>query len=179
MSRIGKRTLNIPENVEVDLKDNTLTVKGPKGELKQTFDNIIKIELKDNEITTNREKDNKHAKSMHGTTNSLIENMFIGVTEVYKEELEIVGVGYRFATSGNNVTINAGYSNPVEMTIPEGITVESPKNNQLIVTGVNKRNVSEFAAKVRDVKKPEPYKGKGIRFKDEFVRRKEGKKAAK
>ena len=179
MSRIGNRELNIPAGVTVTLEGNTLTVKGPKGELKNTFDKLIKIEVKENTITCSRVNETKFAKSIHGTTNALISNMLIGVSEGFVKELEAVGVGYRFQVSGNKITVNAGYSNPVIVNVASGLTVEAPSVTELVIKGINKQEVSEFAANIRKIRKPEPYKGKGIRYKGEYVRRKEGKKAAK
>ncbi|MDD2208069.1 MAG: 50S ribosomal protein L6 [Bacilli bacterium] len=179
MSRIGNRKLIIPAGVTVTQEGNTLTVKGPKGQLKETFDKLIKITVSGNEITCEKLSDTKYGRSIHGTTNALINNMIIGVSEGFQKELETVGVGYRFATSGNKVTVNAGYSNPVIVDIPEGINVTSPSNTELVIEGIDKQKITEFAANIRKIRKPEPYKGKGIRYKGEFVRRKEGKKAAK
>ncbi len=179
MSRIGNRKLNIPDGITVSVDNNTVTVKGPKGELKETFSNIIKIEVKENQVICSRINESKEAKSLHGTTNSLIKNMIVGVKEGFEKKLETVGVGYRFNVAGNQITVNAGYSNPVILEVPDGIEVESPSATELIIKGFDKQKVSEFAANVREIRKPEPYKGKGIRYKDEYVRRKEGKKAAK
>lgn len=179
MSRIGNRKLIIPAGVTVTQEGNTLTVKGPKGELKNAFDKLIKITVSGNEITCEKLSDTKYGRSIHGTTNALINNMLIGVSEGFQKELETVGVGYRFATSGNKVTVNAGYSNPVIVDVPAGITVTSPSNTELVIAGIDKQKITEFAANIRKIRKPEPYKGKGIRYKGEFVRRKEGKKAAK
>jgi len=179
MSRIGNRELTIPAGVTVTLDGNTLTVKGPKGELTNTFDKLISIEVKESTITCLRANETKFAKSIHGTTNALISNMIIGVNEGYTKELEAVGVGYRFAVNGNKITVNAGYSNPVIVDVPSALTVESPSVTELTIKGINKQEVSEFAANIRKIRKPEPYKGKGIRYKGEYVRRKEGKKAAK
>jgi len=179
MSRIGNRTLIIPDGVTVTKEGNTLTVKGPKGELINSFDKLITIDIKDNQITCKRKDDEKFTRSIHGTTNALISNMLVGVSKGFTRELEAIGVGYRFAVSGNKVTVNAGYSNPVVMEAPNGIKIESPSVTELIISGINNQEVSEFAANVRKIRKPEPYKGKGIRYKGEYVRRKEGKKAAK
>ena len=179
MSRIGKRELVIPEGVTVTVENNTVTVKGPKGELKYEKSPIIEVKEVEGKITTSRPNDNKVSKQLHGTTNALINNMLTGVKEGFTKELECVGVGYRFQVSGNKITINAGYSNPVIMNVPEGLKAESPSNTELNISGIDKQIVSEFAAKVRSVREPEPYKGKGIRYKGEYVRRKEGKKAAK
>ena len=179
MSRIGNRTLIIPEGVSVTKEGNTLTVKGPKGELTDTFNKLIKIDINENQIKCTRKDELKFTKSIHGTTNALISNMLVGVSKGFTKELEAVGVGYRFAVSGNKITVNAGYSNPVIVDAPQGLKVESPSTTELIISGINNQEVSEFAANIRKIRKPEPYKGKGIRYKGEYVRRKEGKKAAK
>jgi large subunit ribosomal protein L6 len=179
MSRIGKRELVIPAGVTVTVDNNTITVKGPKGELNFEKSPIITVEEVEGKILTKRPDDNKVSKQLHGTTNSLINNMIKGVTDGYSKSLEAVGVGYRFQVSGNKITINAGYSNPVIMEVPAGLKAESVSNTEITISGIDKQKVSEFAAHVRDVRRPEPYKGKGIRYKGEYVRRKEGKKAAK
>ena len=167
MSRIGNRKIEVPAGV---------TVTGPKGSLSEKMLKGISMEQKDNEITLTRESD--AVKAMHGTMNALLQNMITGVTKGYEKGLEIVGVGYRFNVSGKKLTINAGYSHPVELTIPEGLTVEASSNTEITVKGIDKALVGEFAANIRKVRRPEPYKGKGIRYKDEHIRRKEGKKAA-
>jgi len=179
MSRIGNRVLTIPEGVTVTRDKNTLTVKGPKGELTDTFNNLITIDITGNEITCKRANEEKFSKAIHGTTNALISNMLVGVSEGFTKELEAVGVGYRFAVSGNKITVNAGYSNPVVVDAPSSLKVESPSVTELIIRGISTQEVSEFAANIRNIRRPEPYKGKGIRYKGEYVRRKEGKKAAK
>ena len=178
MSRIGNRKLVIPEGVTITEENNVITVKGPKGELTTKLANNISIKVEENTLEVLRSNDNANTKSMHGTINALINNMMTGVTKGYEKGLEIIGVGYRFALKGNVLVISAGYSHPVEMEIPEGITVEVPSNTEVTVKGIDKVLVGEFAANVRKVRQPEPYKGKGIRYKDEHVRRKEGKKAA-
>ena len=179
MSRIGNRILTIPEGVTVTIDNNLVTVKGPKGELSLEVKSPIKVEVKDNEVLTTRPDDIKHNKQLHGTMNSLINNMLIGVKDGYVKELETIGVGYRFNVSGNKVGITAGFSHPVELAIPEGLTVKQDGNTEIAISGISKKNVADFAAKIRDVRPPEPYKGKGIRYKGEHVRRKVGKKAAK
>ena len=179
MSRIGNRELKIPAGVTVTLEGNTLTVKGSKGELSSTFDKLIEINVGEATINLKRTNETKFAKAIHGTTNALISNMLIGVSEGYEKALEAVGVGYRFAVSGNKITVNAGYSNPVIVDVPNTLNVESPSVTEIIIKGINKQEVTEFAANIRKIRKPEPYKGKGIRYKGEYVRRKEGKKAAK
>ena len=178
MSRIGNRKLVIPEGVTITEENNVITVKGPKGELTTKLANNISVKVEENTLEVLRSNDNTNTKTMHGTINALINNMMTGVTKGYEKGLEIIGVGYRFALKGNVLVINAGYSHPVEMEIPKGITVEVPSNTEVTIKGIDKVLVGEFAANVRKVRQPEPYKGKGIRYKDEHVRRKEGKKAA-
>ena len=179
MSRIGKRVLTIPAGVNVDVENNTVTVKGPKGELKLDVIKTLKVNVDGTELTVEKLKEDKFTNQMHGTTNANINNMIKGVSEGFKKELEIIGVGYRFAVGGNTLTIQAGYSHPVKMEIPKGITVKAPSATELEVSGADKVVVGEFAANIRKVRQPEPYKGKGIRYKGEHVRHKEGKKAAK
>jgi large subunit ribosomal protein L6 len=180
MSRIGNRVLTIPAGVEVNVNGNNITVKGPKGTLEYTFRNNVEVKVEDGKITVTRKDDSKVSKQLHGTTNSNINNMLIGVSEGFKKELEINGVGYRFQLQGNKVVVSAGYSHTVEMVAPEGVKMEMPEKSQteLIISGYDKQAVTEFAANIRDIRKPEPYKGKGIKYKDEHIRRKEGKKAA-
>lgn len=178
MSRIGNRKLVIPEGVTITEENNVVTVKGPKGELTTKLAENITIKVEGNTLEVLRSNDNTNTKTMHGTINALINNMMTGVTKGFEKGLEIIGVGYRFQLKGNVLVINAGYSHPVEMEIPEGITVEVPSNTEVTVKGIDKVLVGEFAANVRKVRQPEPYKGKGIRYKDEHIRRKEGKKAA-
>ena len=179
MSRIGNRKINIPEGVTVTVNDNVVTVKGPKGELTNSFNKDMKIDVNGNILTITRPNDLKTTKSLHGTTNALIENMIIGVSEGYKKELEIVGVGYRFNVQGNKINVNAGFSHPVEIIVPSDLKAEQVSTTEIAISGIDKQKVSEFAANIRKLRKPEPYKGKGIRFKGEHIRRKEGKKAAK
>ena len=179
MSRIGNRRLSIAEGVTVEVNGNVVTVKGPKGELSLNVKDPIKVEVQENEVVTTRPNDVKTVKQLHGTTNSLINNMLIGVKDGFTKQLETIGVGYRFNVSGNKVGITAGFSHPVEVTIPEGINVKQESNTEITITGIDKKKVADFAAEVRSWREPEPYKGKGIRYKDEHVRRKVGKKAAK
>lgn len=179
MSRIGNREIHIPSDVTVTLDGNKVTVKGPKGELTEEFNNLISINIEDNKLTCKRANEELFTKSIHGTTNALIENMIIGVSKGYTVELETVGVGYRFQVSGKQINVSAGYSHPVVVDIPEGITVEAPSTTELKLSGIDKQKVTEFAANIRKIRKPEPYKGKGIRYKGEVIRRKEGKKASK
>lgn len=178
MSRIGRRVLVIPEGVTVNVNENVVDVKGRLGEMSLTVKEGITVKVDNNEVTVERANDTKVLKQLHGTTNANINNMLIGVSTGFKKELEINGVGYKFAVAGNTLTINAGYSHPVKMTAPAGIKLESPSQTELTISGFDKQVVGEFAAQVRDVRGPEPYKGKGIKYKDEHIRRKEGKKAA-
>ena len=178
MSRIGKRVLSVPENVNVNVENNVVTVKGPKGELTLNLVKNIEVKVSEEGVVVTPLKDDKFTHAMHGTTNANIKNMIIGVSEGYKKGLEIVGVGYKFNVQGNKLTVSAGYSHPVVMEAPVGLTVTSESNTEITIHGIDKQKVSEFAANVRKVREPEPYKGKGIRYKGEHVRRKEGKKAA-
>lgn len=178
MSRIGKRTIIVPQGVTVTVADNTVNVKGPKGELSLELNKNIELEVKENELLVKRANDEKTTRAMHGTANANINNMIIGVTEGFKKDLEIIGVGYRFNVKGNTLVINAGYSHPVEIEVPAGLSVEATSNTEITVKGIDKVLVGEFAANIRKVRQPEPYKGKGIRYKDEHIQRKEGKKAA-
>lgn len=177
MSRIGKRVLTIPENVTVTVDNNVVTVKGPKGELSTEIHKDITVNIEGNELSLERK--NENAKMFHGTANANIKNLIEGVTNGFEKKLEAVGVGYRFALKGNQLVVSAGYSHPVEVDIVDGITLECPSNTELTVKGIDKILVGEFAANVRKIRKPEPYKGKGIRYKDEHIIRKEGKKASK
>ena len=177
MSRIGNRVIAIPENVTVSVNDNVVTVKGSKGDLNLELNKLINVEIKDNTVVVTRKNETIPAKQMHGTTNANIRNMILGVSEGFSKSLEIIGVGYRFNLKGNILVINAGYSHPVELEIPEGLSLEAKGNNQITVSGISKEKVGEFAANIRKVRKPEPYKGKGIRYVGEYIRRKEGKKA--
>jgi large subunit ribosomal protein L6 len=176
MSRIGNRVLTMPNNVTLEVSGNVVTVKGPKGELSTEINKDISIDIEGTELTISRKNDS--VKNFHGTANANIRNMIIGVTEGFEKKLESIGVGYRFALKGDKIVVTAGYSHPVEMEIPKGITVESPSNTELTVKGIDKSVVGEFAANIRKIRQPEPYKGKGIRYKDETIIRKEGKKAA-
>ena len=178
MIRIWNRRLVLPEGVTITIDENQVTVKGPKGELSLKIEKNITVQVEDNTVVVTRANDEKTTKAMHGTTNANISNMIEGVTNGFKKDLEIIGVGYRFTKKGNALVINAGYSHPVELEIPAGLSVEVPSNTELTVEGINKEKVGEFAANIRKIRKPEPYKGKGIRYKDEHIQRKEGKKAA-
>ena len=176
MSRIGNRTLTLPSNVTLTVDGNIVTVKGPKGELSTELNKHITVEVNENEVVVKRDNDN--FKNFHGTANANIKNMIIGVSEGFEKKLEAVGVGYRFALKGNQLVVTAGYSHPVEVNIPEGIKLEVPSNTELFVRGTDKQLVGEFAANVRKIRQPEPYKGKGIRYANEYIIRKVGKKAA-
>ena len=176
MSRIGNRKLLVPANATVSVSNNVVTVKGPKGELSTELPKGINVNVEGNEVSITRDNDN--FKNFHGTVNANIKNMIIGVTEGYEKGLEAVGVGYRFNVSGKTITISAGYSHPVKIEVPADLTVEQVSNTEITIKGIDKCAVGEFAANIRKVRQPEPYKGKGIRYKDEYIRRKEGKKAA-
>ena len=175
MSRIGKKPIEIPKGVEVKVDGQTVTVKGPKGELTQSFDKDLRIELNDGVLTVERPNDIKRIKALHGLTRTLIDNMIIGVTEGYTKSLEIVGTGYRAAKKGKVLSLNLGFSHPLDLEDPEGIEVEVPSPNSIIIRGNDKQQVGAYAAYIRRFREPEPYKGKGIRYTDEHVRRKVGK----
>ena len=177
MSRVGNRIINIPAGVTVEANGNVVTVKGPKGELSTIINKNITVEIEENEVKLQRKNDN--FKQFHGTANALINNMIKGVKEGFSKGLEAVGVGYRFQVQGNKININANFSHPVIIEVPSDLKVEQVSNTEITISGIDKQRVSEFAANVRAIREPEPYKGKGIRYKGEHVRRKEGKKAAK
>ena len=177
MSRIGNRIITIPQGVTVKVEGTTVTVSGPKGTLSTEINQNITVTIKDNELTLTRSND--EFKNFHGTANANITNMITGVTEGFTKGLESIGVGYRFNLKGNTLVVTAGYSHPVEVVIPDGIKAECPSNTELVLTSADKQLLGEFAANVRKIRQPEPYKGKGIRYKDEVVRRKERKKASK
>ena len=180
MSRIGNKLITIPAGVTVEVAPgNEVTVKGPKGTLTRKFSDLMDIQVEDNTVTVKRPNDQKHTKQLHGTTRALLHNMVVGVSEGFQKDLELVGIGFRTAVKGNKLTMNVGYSHPVEMEISEGLEVTCPNATNITVKGIDKQQVGEFAANVRAVRKPEPYKGKGIRYKDEHIRRKEGKTAGK
>ena len=179
MSRIGRAPIAIPNGVTVKLENNVVTVKGPKGELVREFNQDMIIEVEENVLTVKRPSDNKDHRSLHGLTRTLISNMVIGVTEGFTKTLEISGVGYRAAKAGNKVNLSLGFSHPVEVEPPTGISLEVPAPNKIVVSGINKEEVGAMAAKIRGYREPEPYKGKGIRYKGEYIRIKEGKKASK
>ena len=180
MSRIGVKPITVPAGVEVTIAEgNLVTVKGPKGTLTKKFDAAISIKQEENTITVERPTNNKQHRSLHGLTRTLIDNMVIGVTNGFEKKLELVGVGYRAQKQGKKLVMNLGFSHPVEMEDPEGLTVEVPNQTELIVKGIDKQLVGNYAAKIRDWRKPEPYKGKGIRYAGEVVRRKEAKTCKK
>ncbi|MFO7612617.1 MAG: 50S ribosomal protein L6 [Clostridia bacterium] len=179
MSRIGKMPIIIPVGVDVRIDSgNVVTVKGPKGSMTQKFNSDMAIKIEDGQVVVERPSDLKRHKAFHGLTRSLLNNMVVGVSEGFMKKLEINGVGYRAAMQGTKLVLSVGYSHPVEMDPPEGITVEVPAQTQIIVRGYDKQAVGEFAAKVRAHRKPEPYLGKGIKYADERIRRKEGKTGA-
>ena len=178
MSRIGKQPIAIPSGVTVTIsKENEVTVKGSKGALSQKVNTNIKVEQKDGQIVVTRPDDSRQNRSMHGLYRALLANMVQGVSEGFSKELQIVGTGYRAQAQGKKLTLNVGYSHPVEIEAPEGITFETPSNTQIFVRGINNQVVGQVAADIRAVRKPEPYLGKGIRYAGEYVRRKEGKAA--
>ena len=180
MSRIGNKAITLPAGVSVEVAaGNFVTVKGPKGELSFQFNSELEIATEGSECVVKRPNDTKVMKMMHGTTRALLNNMVVGVSEGFKKQLEINGVGYRAQLQGNTLVVNAGYSHTCELPVPEGLKVELPKNTVIIVSGIDKQLVGQYAAEIREIRKPEPYKGKGIKYSDEHIRRKEGKTAKK
>ena len=177
MSRIGNKPIVIPNGASVELVENTIVVKGPKGQLSFEVPSCVTVEIKENNVTFTRESDVKEHRSLHGTTRAIINNMVIGVTQGFEKILEIEGTGYRAQLQGKKLVVNAGYSHPVELVIPEGLTVTVPNQTEIHVAGCDKELVGQFAEDVRIIRKPEPYKGKGIHYRGEYIRRKEGKKA--
>ena len=179
MSRIGKKPIAIPAGVEINIdENNNVTVKGPKGELTGKFSPLIKAEIKENEIVFERDDDERTKRAQHGLARTLVANMVQGVSEGYEKKLILQGVGYKAEKKGKTLVMNLGYSHPVEMEDPEGITPETPDATTIIVKGIDKAQVGNYAANIRAWRKPEPYKGKGIRYEDETIRRKEGKTGA-
>ena len=180
MSRIGRMPITVPAGVEVTIAEgNVVTVKGPKGTLTQQLHPDMVIETEGAEITVKRPTDGKMHRSLHGLTRTLLHNMVVGVNETYRKELEINGVGYRASKEGKNLVMNLGYSHPVTVPEIDGITIEVPSPNKIVIIGCNKQQVGQFAAEVREQRPPEPYKGKGIKYVDEVIRRKVGKTGAK
>ncbi|WP_339148346.1 MULTISPECIES: 50S ribosomal protein L6 [unclassified Sutcliffiella] len=177
MSRVGKKPIEIPTGVTITNDNNTVTVKGPKGELTRTFSQDMAITVEENVLTVVRPSDSKEHRTIHGTTRALLNNMVQGVTNGFERGLELIGVGYRASKQGNKLVLNVGYSHPVEITPEQGIEVEVPANTKIVIKGIDKERVGALAANIRDVRPPEPYKGKGIRYEGEHVRRKEGKTA--
>ena len=175
MSRIGNKVITVPAGVEVNIVDNFATVKGPKGEVKQQFDKDMTFNIEGSEITVVRPSDSKRHRTVHGTTRAILANMVEGVSAGFKKELELIGVGYRAQMQGKKLVLSVGYSHPVEFEEIEGITLGVEGNTKVSIEGINKEVVGQYAAKVRAVRPPEPYKGKGIRYVGEYVRRKEGK----
>lgn len=177
MSRIGRQPIDIPNGIEVKIDGINVKVKGPKGSLESNFHKDMKISLKDNQVVVERPSDDKEHRSLHGLTRTLISNMINGVTTGYSKELEINGVGYRAAKQGNNLVMNLGYSHQVIVPEVDGIKIEVPSPNKIVISGPDKQKVGQFAAEVREKRPPEPYKGKGIKYVDEVIIRKEGKAA--
>lgn len=178
MSRIGKKPVVIPKDVKIEAKDGIVSVGGPKGHLTLHLSHRIAVEIKDNQLFLKRISDTKFDKSLHGLYRALIFNMIKGVTEGYVKELEIIGVGFRAQVQGNNLNMQLGFSHPVNFPIPEGIKIETPKQTQIIVRGIDKEKVGEVASEIRAIYPPEPYKGKGIRYSGEYVKKKVGKAQA-
>ena len=180
MSRIGNKAIQVPAGVTISVAEgNLVTVKGSKGELSFQFNSELEINVSATECVVKRPNDSKEMKTIHGTTRALLNNMVIGVSEGFKKTLEINGVGYRAALQGNKLVVSAGYSHNVEMVVPAGLKVELPKNTTIVISGIDKQLVGQFAAEIREIRKPEPYKGKGIKYDYETIRRKEGKTAKK
>ena len=179
MSRIGIKPIVVPAGVEVTVDGNVITVKGPKGQLTQEISKNMTVELKDGVLTVSRPDDDRHNRGQHGLARTLINNMIIGVTTGFEKKLQLVGVGYKAEKKGDTLVMSLGYSHPVEMKDPEGITTECPSQTEVTVKGIDKALVGNYAANIRAWRKPEPYKGKGIKYVDEVIRRKEGKTGAK
>lgn len=179
MSRIGKKPIEIPENVKIETSNNTVFVEGPKGRLSYKLPEGIFIEIESRRLNVGRKNDSKILKSLHGLARSLIFNMIKGITEGYQKELEIIGVGYKAQVKENSLILNLGFSHPVNFPIPEDIKITTPKPTEIIVSGIDKQRVGQIASDIRKISPPEPYKGKGIRYKGEIVRKKLGKQATK
>ncbi|MDI3328220.1 MAG: 50S ribosomal protein L6 [Alicyclobacillaceae bacterium] len=179
MSRIGRKPIEIPSGVEVKVEGQTVTVKGPKGTLTRTVHKDMTVTVEGNQIKVIRPSDEKLHKSLHGTTRSVIANMVEGVTKGFEKSLELVGVGYRAAKSGNKITLSVGFSHPVEIVPDPGIEIDVPAPNKLVVRGIDKEKVGTVAASIRRIREPEPYKGKGIKYENEVIRRKVGKTGKK
>lgn len=176
MSRIGRMPVEVPSGVDVKITGSHVKIKGPKGEMEFTFSPSIELSFKDSEINVTRPSDAREMRSLHGTTRALIQNMVTGVTDGFQKELQLVGVGYRANMEGNNLVLNVGYSHSVDVEPPQGITFEvGDRAQQIFISGIDKQKVGQITADIRKVRPPEPYKGKGIRYKDEYIRRKAGK----
>ncbi len=180
MSRIGRKPVVLPAGVEITVDDNNLvTVKGPKGQLQEQVSKLINIEIKDNEVIFTRSSEDRNHRAQHGLARTLVNNMVVGVTDGYEKRMQLIGVGYRAEKKGNTLVMNLGFSHPVEMVDPEGITTEAPDATTVVVKGIDKALVGNYAANIRSWREPEPYKGKGIKYENEVIRRKEGKTGAK
>jgi len=179
VSRIGKKLIEIPNGVNVSLDGNVVKVKGPKGELQRVIHQNIKVEMKDSQLKFERPDDLKTNRALHGLSRALVQNMILGVTQEFKKILDIVGVGYKAELKGNNILLNIGYSHPIYFIPPIGIKLESPTPTQIVISGIDNQLVGQVAAKIRSIRKPEPYKGKGIKYSDEHIIRKAGKTAGK
>lgn len=179
MSKVGKLPVAIPAGVTVTVANNVVTVKGPKGELKQDFSSDVKVEVKDNEVVVSLENTTKQANAFHGLYRNLINNMVVGVTTGFTKTLVITGVGYRAEIQGKVLMLNLGFSNDIFVTIPEGLTVTADAQGKVTISGISKQLVGEFSAQIRKLRMPEPYKGKGIRYENEVIRRKVGKTGVK
>ena len=179
MSRIGKMPVTVPTGVEVKIENNVVSVKGPKGELQQEISNRVNVELKDGVINVTRDNDQKESRSLHGLSRTLINNMVVGVSDGFEKRLDINGVGYKADKQGKVLTLNLGYSHPIELPDPEGIETETPSATEIVIRGIDKAQVGNYAAIIRGWRPPEPYKGKGIKYREEHIRRKEGKAGVK
>lgn len=178
MSRIGKKPLTIPKEVKVEVKEGVIFVEGPKGKLQRTLSNRVSIEIQEGKLLVKRVSDIKQDKALHGLFRALINSMIVGVTLGFTKELEIIGIGFKSAVAGNSLNMQLGFSHPVHIAIPEGIKIETPKPTQIVIRGIDKELVGRLASEIRKVYPPEPYKGKGIRFAGEYVKKKVGKAAA-
>jgi large subunit ribosomal protein L6 len=177
VSRIGKQPIEIPSGVTATVKDNVVTIKGPKGELTQAFRPEVNVALENDRITVTRRDDTGRSRAQHGLARSLVSNMVVGVSEGYSKTLDVVGVGFRVEMKGKNLLMNIGYSHPIYFMPPEDVELQAPTQTQIVVSGYDKQLVGQVAAKIRSFREPEPYKGKGIKYSDEYIRRKAGKTA--
>jgi large subunit ribosomal protein L6 len=179
VSRIGKKPIEIPKEVTITKNGNVVKVKGPKGELEIRYHSKMSVDIKDGEIVVTRPDDSKENKALHGLTRALLQNMVDGVVKPYSKTLDIVGVGYKAELKGKNLLLNIGFSHPIYFMPPDGVTLQAPAPTQIVITGIDKQMVGLVAAKIRSIRKPEPYKGKGIKYSDEQIQRKAGKTAGK